>query len=56
VVIAAGGWPWWDCCGVGGALEGIGWHGDLDEMRRNGPALDGWLNRPFERDAPPGTP
>jgi Arc/MetJ family transcription regulator len=38
------------------ALEGIGWHGDLDQMRRNGPALDGWLDRPLEDDAPPSTP
>ncbi len=27
------------------ALEGMGWEGDLDQMRRNGPHLDAWLNR-----------
>jgi Arc/MetJ family transcription regulator len=37
------------------ALEGIGWHGDLDEMRRNGPVLDGWLNRSFEDGTPPSS-
>lgn len=26
-------------------LEGMGWDGDLDQMRRNGPHLDAWLNR-----------
>jgi Arc/MetJ family transcription regulator len=31
-------------------LRGIGWDGDLDEMRRSGPILDGWLNPPLEDD------
>ncbi|MBA3799224.1 MAG: type II toxin-antitoxin system VapB family antitoxin [Geodermatophilaceae bacterium] len=26
------------------ALEGIGWDGDLDELRREKPALADWLN------------
>lgn len=26
------------------ALEGIGWEGDLDELRREGPALRAWLH------------
>ena len=28
------------------ALEGIGWEGNLEEMRAHGPALEAWLNRP----------
>jgi Arc/MetJ family transcription regulator len=27
------------------AMEGMGWDGDLDDMRHNGPVLDAWLNR-----------
>ena len=38
------------------ALEGIGWDGDLDQMRYNGSAPDGWLNRPLEDDASANTP
>lgn len=26
------------------ALEGIGWEGDLDELRRAKPTLEGWLH------------
>lgn len=26
-------------------LEGMGWEGDLDQMRANGPAVEAWLNR-----------
>ena len=28
------------------ALEGIGWEGNLEEMRGHDPALEAWLNRP----------
>lgn len=35
------------------ALQGIGWEGDLDQMRRPGPILDSWLNRPLDSDDPP---
>jgi len=39
------------------ALEGIGWDGDLDQMRSNGPTLGGWLDRPLDDgDPPPSTP
>ena len=27
------------------AMRGMGWSGDLDEMRRHSPHLDAWLNR-----------
>jgi Arc/MetJ family transcription regulator len=27
------------------AMEGMGWDGDLDRMRDNGPTVDGWLER-----------
>jgi Arc/MetJ family transcription regulator len=27
------------------AMEGIGWEGDLEAMRANGPTLDAWIDR-----------
>ncbi len=27
------------------ALEGTGWDGDLDEIKRNSPAIDAWIGR-----------
>jgi Arc/MetJ family transcription regulator len=27
------------------AMQGYGWHGDLEAMRANGPVLDAWLKR-----------
>ena len=27
------------------ALHGMGWDGDLDEMRSNAPIVDAWINR-----------
>jgi len=39
------------------ALEGIGWDGNLDEMRGSDPALGRWLNRPLDDDDnSPGAP
>lgn len=34
------------------ALRGIGWEGNLDEMRRNSPHLEAWLNRPADEGLP----
>ncbi len=34
------------------SLEGSGWDGDLDEMRRNTPQLEAWLNRPDDEPLP----
>ncbi len=34
------------------ALQGIGWEGNLEEMRRNSPQLEAWLNRPVDEGLP----
>lgn len=34
------------------ALRGIGWQGNLDEMRRNTPQLEAWLNGPDDEPMP----
>lgn len=34
------------------ALQGIGWDGDLEEMRQNSPQLEAWLNRPVDEGLP----
>ncbi len=34
------------------ALRGSGWDGDLEEMRRNSPQLEAWLNRPDDERLP----
>ena len=34
------------------ALRGSGWDGDLEEMRRNSPQLEAWLNRPADERLP----
>ncbi len=34
------------------AMQGTGWDGDLEEMRRNSPQLEAWLNRPADEGLP----
>ena len=34
------------------ALRGIGWEGNLEEMRRNSSQLEAWLNRPADEGLP----
>ncbi len=34
------------------AMRGIGWDGDLEEMRLNSPQLESWLNRPAGEGLP----
>ena len=34
------------------ALQGTGWEGDLEEMRRNSPQLEAWLNRQDDEPLP----
>jgi Arc/MetJ family transcription regulator len=36
------------------ALRGIGWYGDLDEMRRMDPSLEKWIAE-HDRERGPGT-
>ena len=34
------------------AMRGVGWGGDLKEMRSNSPQLEAWLNRPDDEPLP----